>query len=115
MLAMAGKELGGPGMEEGMTWEQVAELLGRDKEELMKEVVGKQEVEPVNGKLKIWTRARHVASFLLLSLSRSLADIFVDSSRRPSASTSSASYWNPPPQAKRLSTPLRSSSKWATS
>ncbi|ORY91663.1 ribosomal protein S5 domain 2-type protein [Leucosporidium creatinivorum] len=62
LLGLAGKELGGPGMEDGMTWEQVAELLGRDKDELMKEVVGKQEVEPVNGKLKIWTRARHVFS-----------------------------------------------------
>ena len=62
MLGLAGKELGGPGMEEGLTWDQVAEQLGRDKDDLIKEVVGKNEVEPVNGKLKIWTRARHVVS-----------------------------------------------------
>lgn len=62
MLGLAAKTLGGPGMEDGMTWEQCAERLGRDVEDLQKEVVGKQEVEPVNGKLRIWKRARHVVS-----------------------------------------------------
>ncbi|KAK4706064.1 hypothetical protein P7C70_g132, partial [Phenoliferia sp. Uapishka_3] len=62
MLGIAATALGGPGMEDGMTWEQVAKKLGVDRDELEKEVVGDQEVEPVGGKLKIWTRARHVLS-----------------------------------------------------
>ncbi|KAM0746484.1 galactokinase [Meredithblackwellia eburnea MCA 4105] len=60
MLAVAATALGGPGLEEGETWEAVAEKLGEEKEELEDEVVGKSEIEPVNGRLKIWRRARHV-------------------------------------------------------
>ncbi|KAK4055739.1 galactokinase [Microbotryomycetes sp. JL201] len=62
MLHLAGKELGGPGMEDGMTWEEVASKLDRDLKELQDEVVGEQEVEPIGGKLRIWSRARHVFS-----------------------------------------------------
>ncbi|KAM0788712.1 hypothetical protein ACM66B_002807 [Microbotryomycetes sp. NB124-2] len=62
MLHLAGAELGGPGMEEGMTWEEVASKLERDLKELQDEVVGTQEVEPIGGKLRIWSRARHVFS-----------------------------------------------------
>lgn len=62
MLGLAGTALGGPGMEDGLTWEEVAERLERDVEELKEEVCGQNEVEPVGGKLKIWTRARHVVS-----------------------------------------------------
>ncbi|KAK4056548.1 galactokinase [Microbotryomycetes sp. JL221] len=62
MLGLAGAELGGPGMEQGMTWEQVSEKLERNLEELQNEVVGQQEVEPIGGKLRIWSRARHVFS-----------------------------------------------------
>jgi galactokinase len=62
MLGLASKTLGGPGMEEGMTWEQCAERLERTVEDLQSEVVDGFEVEPVNGKLRIWKRARHVVS-----------------------------------------------------
>lgn len=62
MLGLASKTLGGPGMEDGMTWEQCADRLGRSVDDLQKEVVGGVEVEPVNGKLRIWKRARHVVS-----------------------------------------------------
>ncbi|GAA5825741.1 hypothetical protein JCM10212_004006, partial [Sporobolomyces blumeae] len=53
--------LGGPGMEHGMTWEEVAERLGCDPVELQLHVADR-EVEPVDGKFKVWTRARHVFS-----------------------------------------------------
>lgn len=62
MLAIAGKVLGGPGMEQGLTWKEVASRLKEDEEELRKVIQGETEVEPVGGKLKIWTRARHVVS-----------------------------------------------------
>lgn len=62
MLGLAASELGGPGMEQGMTWEEIAEKLGRDLSELQSEVVGQQEVEPIGGKLRIWSRTRHVVS-----------------------------------------------------
>lgn len=66
MLAIAGKVLGGPGMESGLTWTEVASRLGEDEEELRKVIQGETEVEPVGGKLKIWTRARHVVSWACL-------------------------------------------------
>ena len=68
MLGLAGAELGGPGMEQGMTWDEVATKLGRDLKELQEEVVGEQEVEPIEGRLRIWSRARHVVSFFLLQV-----------------------------------------------
>lgn len=61
MMGLVGQALGGPGMEDGMTWEQVAEKLEVDPKELEK-AVADREVEPKDGKFKIWTRARHVFS-----------------------------------------------------
>lgn len=60
MLALAEEALAGPGREEGETWEEVFGRLGESEEVVMKAVVGESDVEPPNGKLKIWTRARHV-------------------------------------------------------
>ncbi|SGY79574.1 BQ5605_C008g05167 [Microbotryum silenes-dioicae] len=60
MLGLAIDALGGPGMEAGMTWDEIAEKLGRDVDELEKEVACGQQVEPVGGRLKVWKRARHV-------------------------------------------------------
>ncbi|KAI5480405.1 galactokinase [Pseudohyphozyma bogoriensis] len=59
MLGVAGGALGGPGKEEGVTWEEVAEKLQVEVGHL-KEVEGGREVEPIGGKLKIWSRAKHV-------------------------------------------------------
>lgn len=68
MLVLAAEALGGPGMEKGLTWSEVSKKLGVNEEVLIKEVVGeKNEVEAVDGRLKIWTRARHVVSFFSLS------------------------------------------------
>ncbi|GAA5893341.1 uncharacterized protein JCM6883_007637 [Sporobolomyces salmoneus] len=53
--------LGGPGMEQGMTWSEVAEKLEVDPTQLQLQVEDR-EVEPENGRFKIWTRARHVFS-----------------------------------------------------
>lgn len=61
MMGVVGQALGGPGMEDGMTWAQVADKLGVDATELEK-AVADREVEPKDGKFKIWTRARHVVS-----------------------------------------------------
>ncbi|KAL8292829.1 hypothetical protein RQP46_000523 [Phenoliferia psychrophenolica] len=62
MLEEAGKALGGEGMEKGVGWDEVCSMLGEERKEVEEEVVGDQEVEPVGGKLKLWTRARHVFS-----------------------------------------------------
>ncbi|GAA5894924.1 hypothetical protein JCM6882_008246 [Rhodosporidiobolus microsporus] len=59
MMGLVGQALGGPGMEEGMTWAEVAEKLEVDAAELEKQVADR-EVEPKDGKFKIWLRARHV-------------------------------------------------------
>lgn len=59
MMGLLGQALGGPGMEDGMTWEQVAEQLECDPKEL-EEAVADREVEPENGRFKLWPRARHV-------------------------------------------------------
>ncbi|BGO90631.1 hypothetical protein NBRC10512_000195 [Rhodotorula toruloides] len=59
MLGLIGQALGGPGMEDGMTWEQVAERLEVDPKVLEKSVTDR-EVEPKDGRFKLWTRARHV-------------------------------------------------------
>lgn len=58
--------LGGPGMENGMTWEEVAERLECDPTELQLQVADR-EVEPQDGKFKILNRARHVVSWVSLS------------------------------------------------
>jgi len=55
--------LGGPGMENGLTWEEVAERLECDPVELQLQVADR-EVEPQDGKFKILNRARHVVSRL---------------------------------------------------
>lgn len=65
MLVLAAEALAGPGMEKGLTWAEVSKKLGVEEEVLMKEVVGeKNEVEAIGGRLKIWTRARHVVRSL---------------------------------------------------
>ncbi|GAA5992737.1 hypothetical protein JCM10908_006907 [Rhodotorula pacifica] len=61
MMGLVGQALGGPGMEDGMTWELVAEKLDVDAKELEK-AVADREVEPKDGRFKIWPRARHVFS-----------------------------------------------------
>ncbi|SCV70910.1 BQ2448_3672 [Microbotryum intermedium] len=60
MLGLAIDALGGPGMEDGLTWAEIAEKLGRDVHDLEKEATGGQQVEPIGGKLKVWKRARHI-------------------------------------------------------
>lgn len=58
-LGVRGEE----GMEKaegGYEWEEVYEMLGEEKEVVMREVVGESDVEPVGGKLKIMMRGRHV-------------------------------------------------------
>lgn len=72
-MGLVGQALGGPGMEDGMTWEQVAEKLEVDPKELEK-AVADREVEPKDGKFKIWTRARHVVR-TFLSLPRGLRSL----------------------------------------
>lgn len=62
MLGVCGTALGGPGREKGETWDEVAMRLGRDREELEKTVCGGLEVEPDEGRLKVWKRGRHVVS-----------------------------------------------------
>ncbi|GAA6029776.1 hypothetical protein JCM8097_001044 [Rhodosporidiobolus ruineniae] len=61
MMGLVVQALGGPGRETGMTWEEVAEQLEVDPKELEKQVADR-EVEPKDGRFKIWTRARHVFS-----------------------------------------------------
>lgn len=68
MLGLIGQALGGPGMEDGMTWEQVAERLEVDPKALEKSVADR-EVEPKDGRFKLWTRARHVVRQGLLLVS----------------------------------------------
>ncbi|GAA5883200.1 hypothetical protein JCM16303_007303 [Sporobolomyces ruberrimus] len=79
--------LGGPGMEQGMTYEEVAEKLGVDPEGL-KAQVEDREVEPENGKFKIWTRARHVFSEALrvYEFKKLLEDTAATASRVPTPS-----------------------------
>lgn len=72
MLKFAGEALGGPGKEDGLTWNEVSSKLGVEVDVLMKEVVGDNEVEAVGGRLKIWRRARHVVSVLSSLLNRIL-------------------------------------------
>lgn len=62
MFSLACNALGGPGAEEGRTFKEIAEVLEVSEEEIQKNVVGDFEVEPKEGKLKIWIRARHVLS-----------------------------------------------------
>lgn len=50
-------------MEQGMTWSEVAEKLEVDPTQLQLQVEDR-EVEPENGRFKIWTRARHVVRLL---------------------------------------------------
>ncbi|BGP38973.1 galactokinase [Rhodotorula kratochvilovae] len=61
MIGLIGQALGGPGMEGGMTFEQVAKRL-EVGEEVLKSAVMDREVEPKDGRFKLWTRARHVFS-----------------------------------------------------
>ncbi|GAA5920326.1 hypothetical protein JCM1841_004535 [Sporobolomyces salmonicolor] len=76
--------LGGPGLEEGMTWEEVAERLEIPAEEL-KSNVADREVEPKDGKFKIWLRARHVFSEALrvYEFKKLLEDTAATASRVP--------------------------------
>ncbi|GAA5904892.1 hypothetical protein JCM5296_006136 [Sporobolomyces johnsonii] len=76
--------LGGPGLEEGMTWEEVAERLEVPVEEL-KTNVADREVEPKGGKFKIWLRARHVFSEALrvYEFKKLLEDTAATASRVP--------------------------------
>ena len=60
MLGFAAAALGGPGMEDGVTWAEVAERLDEPEEAIRAGLVGKTEVEPRGGKFKVWTRCRHV-------------------------------------------------------
>lgn len=46
--------------EEGMTWAEVYAQLGVGEDVVQRDVVGAFEVEPRDGKLQIWKRARHV-------------------------------------------------------
>lgn len=59
MLTLAATALGGPGMESGMSWDEVYEQLGESAETVQELIVGNFEVAPPNGKLKIWSRAQH--------------------------------------------------------
>lgn len=69
MSGLVVQALGGPGMEDGMTWKEVAEKLEVDAEDLEKQLTDR-EVEAKDGKFKVWTRARHVVRFFFsLSLS----------------------------------------------
>ncbi|NXD32276.1 GALK Galactokinase, partial [Spelaeornis formosus] len=61
MIGLVGQALGGPGMEDGMTIEQVAERLECGTA-ILENAVMDREVEPKDGKFKLWTRARHVFS-----------------------------------------------------
>ncbi|BGP14980.1 hypothetical protein JCM10213_007216 [Rhodosporidiobolus nylandii] len=61
IMGLVVQALGGPGMDHGLTWEEVAARLEVPVEELKKEVMDR-EVEPQNGRFKVWTRARHVFS-----------------------------------------------------
>ncbi|GJN89843.1 hypothetical protein Rhopal_002832-T1 [Rhodotorula paludigena] len=61
MIGLVGQALGGPGMEDGMTIEQVAEKLECGTA-ILENAVMDREVEPKDGKFKLWTRARHVFS-----------------------------------------------------
>ncbi|GAA6008827.1 hypothetical protein JCM11491_003797 [Sporobolomyces phaffii] len=84
--------LGGPGMEQGMTWEQVAEKLEVDPVQLQLQVEDR-EVEPENGRFKIWTRARHVFSEALrvYEFKKLLEDTAATASRVPTPSGESES------------------------
>ncbi|GAA5821904.1 hypothetical protein JCM11251_004771 [Rhodosporidiobolus azoricus] len=61
MMGLVGQALGGPGMEDGMTWAEVAEKLEVDAGELERQL-SDREVEAEDGKFKIWSRAKHVFS-----------------------------------------------------
>ncbi|GAA6023075.1 hypothetical protein JCM10207_007711 [Rhodosporidiobolus poonsookiae] len=61
MMGLVVQALGGPGMEHGMTWAEVAEKLEVDAADLEKQLTDR-EVEPKDGRFKIWLRARHVFS-----------------------------------------------------
>lgn len=65
--ATEGDRLGG---EEGLTWEEAAEKLGRKGEgqAVEKEVSGGLDVRPDDGRLKLLKRARHVVRLLLETL-----------------------------------------------
>lgn len=59
MIGLIGQALGGPGMENGMTMAQVAQKL-EVGEDVLANAVTDREVEPQDGRFKVWTRARHV-------------------------------------------------------
>ncbi|GAA5927532.1 hypothetical protein JCM3775_006010 [Rhodotorula graminis] len=61
MIGLIGQALGGPGLENGMTMAQVAQKL-EVGEDVLAHAVTDREVEPQEGRYKIWTRARHVFS-----------------------------------------------------
>ncbi|GAA5986428.1 hypothetical protein JCM11641_000996 [Rhodosporidiobolus odoratus] len=61
IMGLVVQALGGPGLEQGMTWEAVANRLEVDVADLRKNVEDR-EVEPVNGRFRVWPRAKHVFS-----------------------------------------------------
>ncbi|GAA5968328.1 hypothetical protein JCM3765_000391, partial [Sporobolomyces pararoseus] len=84
--------LGGPGMEQGMTWKEVGDKLEIDPTELQLQVEDR-EVEPENGRFKIWTRARHVFSEALrvYEFKKLLEDTAATASRVPTPSSGGGS------------------------
>lgn len=70
MIGLIGQALGGPGLENGMTMAQVAQKL-EVGEDVLEHAVTDREVEPQEGRYKIWTRARHVVRLSSLSISSS--------------------------------------------
>lgn len=66
LLNHAAVALGGPGKERGETWEQIMDHLGVPESDPQRRarfwhfVTGSRDVEPLEGRFRIWRRARHV-------------------------------------------------------
>lgn len=49
-----------PTDDEGMTLAEVCSALNESEEDVKRELIGREPVEPVNGRYKVWPRLRHI-------------------------------------------------------